>query len=142
MGRDLFTASRASTARKEEWVRRGVIQGGPVQQAVPDHAPQQAGMARKAWQASTRGLKDRSVWGEGGGGFHLHHNQLITSQQTTSEAAKAIFIQGFISIDVLKHAWLFQNILGIPRMIKKPGNFGKSRACLENAGLFLQTTKT
>jgi hypothetical protein len=75
--------------------------------------------------------------------LHLHHNQLITtSQQTTSEAAKAIFIQGFISIDVLKHARLFQNILGIPRMIKKPGNFGKSRAFSENARLFLQTTKT
>jgi hypothetical protein len=78
----------------------------------------------------------------GGGGWRLHHNQLITSQQTTSEAAKAIFIQGFISIDVLKHARLFQNILGIPRMIKKPGNFGKSRAFLEKALLFLQTTKT
>jgi hypothetical protein len=77
----------------------------------------------------------------GGGGLHLHHNQLITSQQTTREAAKAIFIQDFISIDVLKHARLFQNILGIPRMIKKPGNFGKSRACLENVRLFLQTTK-
>ncbi len=36
----------------------------------------------------------------------------------------------------------FQNILGIPCMIKKPGNFGKSRACLENAQLFLQTTNT
>ena len=39
-------------------------------------------------------------------------------------------------------AQLFQNILGIPRMIKKPGNFGKSRAFSENARLFLQTTKT
>ncbi len=43
----------------------------------------------------------RSAWG--GGGLHLHHNQLIISQQTTSEAAKAIFIQVFISIDVLEH---------------------------------------
>ncbi len=42
----------------------------------------------------------------------------------------------------MKHARLFQNILGIPRMIKKPGNFGKSRACLEKALLFRQTTKT
>jgi hypothetical protein len=75
----------------------------------------------------------RSGWYGGRGGLHLHHNQLITSQQTTSEAAKAIFIQGFISIDVLKHARLFQNILGIPCMIKKPGNFGKSRACLQTA---------
>ncbi len=44
-----------------------------------------------------------------------------------------------------KHARLFQNILvilGIPRMIKKPGNFGKSSAFLEKALLFLQTTKT
>jgi hypothetical protein len=41
-----------------------------------------------------------------------------------------------------KHARLFQNILGIPRMIKKPGNFGKSRAFFEKALLFLQTTKT
>jgi hypothetical protein len=73
--------------------------------------------------------------------LHLHHKQLITSQQTISEAAKEIFIQGFISIDILKHAWLFQNILGIPRMIKKQGNFGKSRAWLENGRLFLQTTK-
>jgi hypothetical protein len=77
----------------------------------------------------------------GGGGLHLHHNQLVTSQQTTSEAAKAIFIQGFISIDVLKHARLFQNILSIPHMIKKPGNFGKSRACLENARLILKRLK-
>jgi hypothetical protein len=74
--------------------------------------------------------------------LHLHHNQLITSQQTISDAANALFIQGFISIDVLKHAQLFQNILGIPRMIKKPGNFGKSRALLEKALLFLQRTKT
>jgi hypothetical protein len=41
-----------------------------------------------------------------------------------------------------KHARLIQNILGIPRMIKKPGNFGKIRAFSENARLFLQTTKT
>jgi hypothetical protein len=74
--------------------------------------------------------------------LHLHHYQLITTQQTTSEAAKAIFIQDFISTDILKHARLFQNILGIPRMIKKPGIFGKSRAFSENARLFLQTTKT
>jgi hypothetical protein len=46
-GRDLFTAGRAGTARKVEWVRRGVLQGGPVQQAVPEHAPRQAGTARK-----------------------------------------------------------------------------------------------
>jgi hypothetical protein len=43
---------------------------------------------------------------------------------------------------LMKQARLFQNILGIPRMIKKPGNFGKSRAFSENARLFLQTTKT
>jgi hypothetical protein len=53
--------------RKKEWIRRGVIQGGPVQQAVPHHAPQQAGTARKAGRASTGGLKVRSVWGKGGG---------------------------------------------------------------------------
>jgi hypothetical protein len=107
-GSVVLTAGRAGTARKEEWVRRGDIQGGLVQQPVPDHAPRQAGTARKAGRASTGGLKSqvRSVWG--GGGLHLHHNQLITSQQTISEAAKAIFIQGFISIDVLKHALLFK----------------------------------
>ena len=82
----------------------------------------------------------------GGGGWRLperrlHHNQLITSQQTTSEAAKAIFIQGFISIDVLKHARLFQNILGIPRMIKKPGIFGKSRNFRKMPGFFFKRLK-
>jgi len=46
------------------------------------------------------------------------------------------------SFQLMKHARLFQNILGIPRMIKKPGNFGKIRAFSENARLFLQTTKT
>jgi hypothetical protein len=46
------------------------------------------------------------------------------------------------TVELMKHARLFQNTLGIPRMIKKPGNFGKSRACLEKALLFLQTTKT
>ncbi len=46
------------------------------------------------------------------------------------------------TFQLMKHARLFQNILGIPRMIKKPGNLGKSRACLENAQLFLQTTNT
>jgi hypothetical protein len=51
---------------RPEWVRMGVIRGGPVQQAVPDHAPQQAGTARKAGRASTGGLKVRSV--EGGEG--------------------------------------------------------------------------
>ncbi len=48
-------------------------------------------------------VQEGSRSGGYGGGLHLHHNQLITSQQTTSEAAKAIFIQGFISIDVLEH---------------------------------------
>ncbi len=71
---DLFTAGRAGTAMKEEWVRRGVIQGGPVQQAVPDHAPQQAGMARKAGWASTGGLKVRLVWG--GGGLHVRNSSV------------------------------------------------------------------
>jgi hypothetical protein len=46
------------------------------------------------------------------------------------------------TLQLMKQARLFQNILGIPRMIKKPGNFGKSRAFLEKALLFLQTTKT
>ncbi len=64
---------RAPTGRP---VRQGK-QGGPVQEG-----------SRSGWY--------------GGEGWHLHHNQLITSQQTTSEADKAIFIQGFISIDVLK----------------------------------------
>jgi hypothetical protein len=36
------------------------------------------------------------------------------------------------TFQLIKHARLFQNILGIPRMIKKPGNFGKSRAFLTN----------
>ncbi len=86
-------------------------------------------------------VQEGSQVGMGGGGWRLHDNQLITSQQTTSEAAKAIFIQGFISIDVLKHARLFQNILGIPRMIKKPGNFGKSRAVLKKAHFFFKRLK-
>jgi hypothetical protein len=46
-GSDLFTAGRAGTARKEEWVCRGVLQGGPVQQAVPEHTPRQAGTTGK-----------------------------------------------------------------------------------------------
>jgi hypothetical protein len=53
-----------------------------------------------------------------------------------------IQIKTMETFQLMKHARLFQNMLGIPRMIKKPGNFGKSRACLENAWLFLQTTKT
>jgi hypothetical protein len=46
------------------------------------------------------------------------------------------------TFQLMEHARLFQNILGIPRMIKRPGNFGKGRAWLEKALLFLQTTKT
>jgi hypothetical protein len=46
------------------------------------------------------------------------------------------------TFQLIKQARLFQNILGIPRMIKKPDNFGKSRAFSEKALLFLQTTKT
>ncbi len=68
---DLFTASRAGTARKEEWVRRGVIQGEPVQQPVPDHAPRQAGTARNAGRASTGGLRSGQVGMGGGGGVAL-----------------------------------------------------------------------
>jgi hypothetical protein len=74
---DLFTAGRAGTARKEECVRRGVIQGGPVQQAVTDHAPQQAGTARKAGRASTGGLKVRSVRR---GGLHVRNSSVTAGQ--------------------------------------------------------------
>ena len=46
------------------------------------------------------------------------------------------------SFQLMKHAQLFQNILGIPRMIKKPGIFGKSRAFSENARLFRLKLRT
>jgi hypothetical protein len=42
------------------------------------------------------------------------------------------------TFQLMKHARLFQNILGIPRMIKKPGNFGKSRAF---SGFFFKRLK-
>jgi hypothetical protein len=58
------------------------------------------------------------------------------------QSNKNITITTMKSFQLMKHARLFQNILGIPRMIKKPGIFGKSRAFSENARLFLQTTKT
>jgi hypothetical protein len=61
----------------------------------------------------------------------------ISSQSSTIET-----ITTMETFQLMKHARLFQNILGIPRMIKKPGNFGKSRAYLEKALLFLQTTIT
>jgi hypothetical protein len=64
-GRYLFTTGRAGTARKEEWVRR-VIQGGPVQQAVPDHAPQQAGRYGKESRAGQYRRAQGQV-GMGGG---------------------------------------------------------------------------
>ena len=60
----------------------------------------------------------------------------------SSQSNKNITITTMKTFQLMKHARLFQNILGIPRMIKKPGNFGKSRAFSENARLFLQTTKT
>jgi hypothetical protein len=41
----------------------------------------------------------------------------------------------------MKHARLFQNILGIPRMIKKPGNFGKSRAFWKKPYFFFKRLK-
>jgi hypothetical protein len=96
---------QAGTGRKEERVRRGVIQGGPEQQAVPEHAPRQAGTGGKQGGPVQEGS---GQVGMGGGGVHIHHYQLNTSQKTTSEAAKAIFIQDFISIDILKHARLFK----------------------------------
>jgi hypothetical protein len=58
------------------------------------------------------------------------------------KATKMKQSQQMKTFQLLKHARLFQNILGIPRMIKKPGNFEKSRAFSEKALLFLQTTKT
>jgi hypothetical protein len=61
----------------------------------------------------------------------------ISSQSNTNETITTMEM-----FQLMKHARLFQNILGIPRMIKKPGNFEKSRAFSENARLFLQTTKT
>jgi hypothetical protein len=60
----------------------------------------------------------------------------------SSQSNKNITITTMKTFQLMKHARLFQNILGIPRMIKKPGNFGKSRAFLEKALLFLQMTKT
>ncbi len=36
---------------------------------------------------------------------------------------------------------LFQNILGIPRMIKKPGNFGKSRLFWKKPYFFFEGLK-
>jgi hypothetical protein len=105
--------------------------------AVGSSLPAQAGMARKVERAGTGGLERSRPGSETSypGQYdkesrtagpvqddcradryrrdsctmHIHHNQLITSQQTTSEAAKAIFIQGFISSDVLKHARLLNN---------------------------------
>ncbi len=52
---------------KPEWVRRGVIQGGPAQQAVPDHAPQQAGRYGKESRAGQyRRARSGRYGGEGG----------------------------------------------------------------------------
>ena len=54
------------------------------------------------------------------------------------------------SFQLMKHARLFQNILGIPRMIKKPGIFGKrlkldqlgkSRAFSKKALLFPENAR-
>jgi len=42
---------------------------------------------------------------------------------------------------LMKQARLFQNILGIPRMIIKPGNFGKSRAFSKKARLFPENAR-
>jgi len=45
------------------------------------------------------------------------------------------------TFQMMKQARLFQNILGIPRMIKKPGIFGKSRAFSKKALLFPENAR-
>jgi hypothetical protein len=69
-GRYLFTTGRASTARKEEWVRR-VIQGRLVQQAVPDHAPKQAGLYGKESRAGQYRRAQGQVGMGGRGGTYI-----------------------------------------------------------------------
>ena len=45
------------------------------------------------------------------------------------------------TFQLMKQARLFQNILGIPRMIKKPGIFGKSRHFRKMPGFFFKRLK-
>jgi hypothetical protein len=67
-----------------------LAEGGMDREGSVHCRPGRYGKESRAGQyGRAQGQEVRSVcgWG-GGGGLHLHHNQLITSQQTTSEAAK------------------------------------------------------
>jgi hypothetical protein len=67
--------------------------------------------------------------------FHL-------CNKISSQSNKNVAITTMKTFQLMKHARLFQNILGIPRMIKKPGIFGKSWAFSENARLFRLKLRT